>query len=72
MTDSLKTLATALIAAHDGGPLVGPLDASQVPADIEAVYALQNEIIAGIGPVGGWKILAGGEGTPTAIPGMRP
>lgn len=68
MTDSLKTLAKSLIAAHDGGPLVGPLDPAQVPADIEAVYALQDEIIAGIGPVGGWKILAGGEGTPICAP----
>jgi len=68
MTASLDALAKALISAHDGGPLVGPVDAADVPADMDAVYALQDRIIAGIGPVGGWKILAGGQGTPICSP----
>lgn len=68
MTASQETLAKALIAAHDGGPLVGPVDAADVPADMASVYAMQNLIIAGIGPVGGWKIVAGGQGEPLCSP----
>lgn len=60
-------LAKALIAAHDGGPLVDGANA-EIPADTDAIYTLQDRIIAGIGPVGGWKILAGGEGTPFCSP----
>ncbi|CAN7559314.1 hypothetical protein [Devosia sp. LjRoot3] len=68
MTASQETLAKALIAAHDGGPLVGPVAAADVPADMAAVYEMQNLIIAGIGPVGGWKIVAGGQGEPLCSP----
>lgn len=68
MSESQDSLAKALIAAHDGGPLVGPVDAAHIPADMPAVYALQDRIIAGIGPVGGWKIMAGGQGKPICAP----
>jgi 2-keto-4-pentenoate hydratase len=68
MTDSLENLAKALIAAHDGGPLVGAVDEALVPADMTAVGVLQDAIIAGIGPTGGWKILAGAEGDPICSP----
>lgn len=68
MTASQETLVKALIAAHDGGPLVGPVDAADVPADMAGVYDMQNRIIAGIGPVGGWKIVAGGQGEPLCSP----
>lgn len=68
MTDTLENLTKALIAAHDGGPLVGPVDAALVPADMAAVYAMQDSIMAGIGPAGGWKIVAGGEGEPLCSP----
>ncbi|WP_052951743.1 hypothetical protein [Devosia soli] len=68
MTSPLDTLAKALIAAHDGGPVVGPVTDADVPADMDAVYALQDRIMANIGPVGGWKILAGGESTPICAP----
>lgn len=68
MTESLDALSKALIAAHDGGALVGPVPAEDVPADMAAVSALQDRIMAGIGPSGGWKILAGGEGEPICSP----
>lgn len=68
MTEAQDKLAQALIAAHDGGPLVGPVDAADIPADLNAVYALQDRIMAGIGPAGGWKIVAGGEGEPLCSP----
>lgn len=68
MTESQETLARALIAAHDGGAPVGPVDAADIPADMPAVYALQDRIIAAIGPVGGWKIMAGAQGEPLCSP----
>jgi len=68
MTESPETLAKALIAAHDGGPLVGPVDAALVPADMAGVYDMQNRIMAGIGPAGGWKIMAGAPGEPVCAP----
>jgi 2-keto-4-pentenoate hydratase len=68
MTASLDALAKALISAHDGGPLVGAVDAADIPADMEAVYALQDRIMAGIGPAGGWKVAAGSQGAPICAP----
>ncbi|SMQ85314.1 2-keto-4-pentenoate hydratase [Devosia lucknowensis] len=56
---TLADLATALLEAHDGGPLVGPVAEELVPADLDVVYAVQNEIISQIGAVGGWKVAAG-------------
>lgn len=52
-------LARALIAAHDGGPLLGDVPEAIAPADLDAVYAAQDEIMRQIGPVGGWKVAAG-------------
>ena len=52
-------LARALIAAHDGGALVETVPEAIAPADLDAVYAVQDEIIRQIGPVGGWKVAAG-------------
>jgi len=68
MPDNIAALAEALIAAHDGGPLVGPVPDNLVPADLEAVYGLQDAIIARTGPVGGWKVAAGSEGEPLCAP----
>lgn len=68
MTASRETLVRALIAAHDGGPLVGPVDDADIPGDMAAVYAMQDSVIAAIGPVGGWKILAGGQVEPVCAP----
>jgi|GEM_PF-1535015 len=65
MTDSL---ASALIAAHDGGPLVDGANVTNVPADMVGVYELQDQVMAGIGPSGGWKIVAGAEGDPICSP----
>ncbi|PXA99020.1 hypothetical protein DMC47_05410 [Nostoc sp. 3335mG] len=68
MTDRLDDLARALIAAHDGEAPVGPVDEADVPADLAAVFGLQDRIMAGIGPAGGWKIAAGSEGEPMCSP----
>lgn len=68
MAETLRDFAARLIAAHDGGPVIDRVPAHLVPAGMAGVYALQDEIISQIGPVGGWKIMAGGEGEPTCSP----
>jgi 2-keto-4-pentenoate hydratase len=68
MTETIADFAARLIAAHDGGPLIDAVPPHLVPADAAGAYTLQNEIIGQIGPVGGWKILAGGQGEPTCSP----
>ncbi|SFV38350.1 2-keto-4-pentenoate hydratase [Devosia crocina] len=68
MTQPDHDIAQALIAAHDGGPLVGPVAEHDVPADIPAIHALQDRIMAGIGPAGGWKIGAGLGAEPPCSP----
>lgn len=65
---TLADLAAALIAAHDGGPKVDVLPEALVPADLDAVYATQDEIIRQIGPVGGWKVAAGLGDPPLCSP----
>lgn len=61
-------LIRAIISAHDGGPLVESIAEADVPADIDGVYAMQDRVMAGIGPSGGWKILAGAPGDPICSP----
>ena len=56
---SVAELAAALIAAHEGGPLLTQAPEALLPADLDAVYRLQDEIITQIGAVGGWKVAAG-------------
>ena len=68
MAETISDFAARLIAAHDGGPVIDTLPPHLVPSDMAGVYALQDEIIGQIGPVGGWKILAGGQGEPTCSP----
>ena len=68
MGETLKDFAARLIAGHDGGPQVESFPAHLVPTDRPGIYAIQDEIIAQIGPVGGWKVMAGGEGEPLCSP----
>ena len=68
MAETTSEFAARLIAAHDGGSLIDSVRPHLVPADMAGVYALQDEIISQIGPVGGWKILAGGQGEPVCAP----
>lgn len=66
--NTLSELASALIVAHDGGPLIETVPEALTPADIDAVYAAQDEIIRQIGPVGGWKVGAGVSDPPMCSP----
>ncbi|MBU1334660.1 MAG: fumarylacetoacetate hydrolase family protein [Alphaproteobacteria bacterium] len=68
MINSLSDLADAFNAGHDGGPLIDSVPDSLTPADMAAVYALQDMVISRLGPVGGWKIMAGGQGEPVCAP----
>lgn len=65
---TISDLAAALIAAHAGGPKLDAPPEALVPVDLDAVYALQDEILAQIGPVGGWKIAAGLGDPPLCSP----
>lgn len=65
---TVDDLAEALIRAHDGGPLIATVPAHLVPPDMAAVHALQDLILGKIGPLGGWKVMAGGEGEPLCAP----
>ncbi len=49
-------LTDLLLAARRSGVAVDPLDPALVPASVEAAYAVQNEIVAALGPVGAWKV----------------
>lgn len=66
--ESMDDLAEALIAAHDGGPVIEVVPPQLIPADMTAVIALQDMIVRKIGPVGGWKVMAGGQGEPMCAP----
>ncbi|MBJ3786126.1 hypothetical protein [Devosia sediminis] len=65
---TIAELASALVAAHDGGAKVGAVPEALVPADLDAVYATQDEIISQIGPVGAWKVAAGLGDPPLCSP----
>lgn len=72
MAESVSDFAARLIAAHDGGEPIATVPPHLVPADWVGIYALQDAIIGQIGPVGGWKILAGAsEPTCSPIPANR-
>ena len=68
VTETIKDFATRLIAGHNGGALIESVPEHLIPADLAGVYALQDAVIAQLGPVGGWKILAGGTGEPVCAP----
>jgi len=65
---SIAELAAALISAHEGGPLIDLAPQHLLPADLDAVYRLQDEIIAQTGAVGGWKVAAGLGDPPLCAP----
>jgi 2-keto-4-pentenoate hydratase len=68
MNSAQDDLARRLIAAHEGGEPVGTVAPELVPTSLEEVYALQDRVIAHAGEIGGWKIMAGGEGEPLCAP----
>jgi 2-keto-4-pentenoate hydratase len=68
MTENINGLIERLIAAHDGGPLIEAVPETLVPADLDAVYSMQDKIIHKLGEIGGWKVMAGGTGEPICAP----
>lgn len=68
MPETTDDLVDRLIAGHVGGPLMAEFPDHLVPADLAAVYALQDRIISKLGAIGGWKVMAGGEGDPLCAP----
>lgn len=68
MTEDINGLIEHLVAGHDGGPLIETVPESLVPADLDAVYSMQDKIIQKLGNIGGWKVMAGGTGEPICAP----
>lgn len=60
-------MTTKLLAARAGAAL--PAWRDILPADREAAYAMQDATLAGLGPVGGWKV---GARSPEAEPICAP
>ena len=56
--DTMEELVTQLIAAHDGGARISAVAESLTPADMAGVYAMQDLIIARLGPGQGEPICA--------------
>ena len=61
-------LADLMVAAHDGGPLIDSVPPELIPQDLAGIVALQDKVIQRLGPVGGWKVVAGAEGVPSCAP----
>ncbi|KKC41076.1 hypothetical protein WH87_02760 [Devosia epidermidihirudinis] len=61
--------AAALLAeVRETGVALTGFPAELVPEDRSEIYALQDALIAALGPVGGWKIAAGSEAVPLCSP----
>lgn len=58
-----SNLTALLLDSRRTGKPADPLDPALVPTTAEAAYAIQNETIAALGPVGAWKV------TPTPVEG---
>lgn len=65
----IEDTANALLDARRTGVTLSDLPPELQPADMNAVYAVQDEIARGFGAIGGWKI---GAPTPEALPVFAP
>lgn len=63
----VAAVARRLVAAHKGAAAVPHADA--LPPDRAGAFAVQDQTVAGLGAVGGWKVGAKG---PAAEPGCAP
>jgi 2-keto-4-pentenoate hydratase len=65
----IETAAKLLLKARHDGELLAGMPTELVPDDSAEAYAIQKEISAALGPIGGWKVGARG---PTAEPACAP
>ncbi len=66
---SARDAARLLIEAHRTGAPIDRLPESIRPATIADAYAIQDEIMAVLGPIGGWKVgTAGPDAEPSCAP----
>ncbi|WNJ88495.1 fumarylacetoacetate hydrolase family protein [Bosea sp. 685] len=61
VADPLRSAGAALLGAIRAGGLLSHADIA-APATLDDAYAIQNAIVAGAGPVGGWKVAPLREG----------
>ena len=69
MSSAAREAAALLIAAHRSGVPLDRLPESCRPATLDDAYAIQDEIMPALGPIGGWKV---GMGSPDAEPSCAP
>lgn len=63
------SLTTLLLAQRQAGTQLTDLPADLVPQDLATAYAIQNETVAALGPIGAWKVSPMPEtGTPFCSP----
>lgn len=65
----LQSAADALLDARRSGTTLSDLPPELQPGDMDAVYAIQDEVARGFGAIGGWKI---GAPSPEATPMFAP
>lgn len=65
----IETAANALLDARRTGKTLTDLPPELQPADMEAVYAIQDEVVLGFGEIGGWKV---GAPSPDVTPTFAP
>src|SRR3982074_80674 len=65
----IDTATRLLLEARTSGRLLSGLPAGCIPDDVAEGYAIQDAIIASLGPIGRWK---GGASGPGALPTCAP
>ena len=69
MTDAIRTAAALLLETRRGGRTLSALPPEVRPATATDAYAVQDETLRALGPVGGWKV---GAASPDAEPACAP
>ncbi len=62
--DPAHSAADCLMRARDPAARLGLLPEALRPANAAGAYAIQREVAAGLGPIGGWKVGATGPDAP--------
>jgi 2-keto-4-pentenoate hydratase len=72
MVFAARDAAALLIAAHRSGQPIDRLPEACRPTDVADAYAIQDDVIRSLGPVGGWKVgTSRPEVEPTCAPVCR-
>ncbi|VAW10427.1 2-keto-4-pentenoate hydratase [hydrothermal vent metagenome] len=64
----MEDIAAALLAVRAGGPPIPVADQAARHLNLDEAYAVQALVAPRIGPIGGWKVGGGPQGTPIWAP----